>query len=88
MKIIYKLIVKVIDNQETGFSKDFGTVFLIKISLNHKVTPGRLTDDERKNLTRIPDNVETRDVLENLLFNLSLMGILTDDNVRQIIHNR
>ena len=32
-------IVKVIDNQETGFSKDFGTVFLIKISLNHKVTP-------------------------------------------------
>jgi hypothetical protein len=40
MKIIFKLIVKVIDNQETGFSKDFGTVFLIKISLNHKVTPG------------------------------------------------
>jgi hypothetical protein len=36
----------------------------------------RLTDDKRKKLTRIPDNVETRDVLENLLFNLSLMGIL------------
>jgi hypothetical protein len=32
--------------------------------------PSRLTDDERKKLTRIPDNVETRDVLENLLFNL------------------
>jgi len=52
------------------------------------IDPSRLTDDERKNLTRIPDNVETRDVLENLLFILSLMGILTDDNVRQIIHNR
>ena len=52
------------------------------------IEPSRLTDDERKNLTRIPDNIETRDVLENLLFNLSLMVILTDDNVRQIIHNR
>ena len=52
------------------------------------IEPSRLTDDERKNLTRIPDNVETRYVLENLLFNLSLMVILTDDNVRQIIRNR
>ena len=52
------------------------------------IEPSRLTDDERKKLTRIPDNIETRDVLENLLFNLSLMGILTDENVHQIIHNR
>ena len=37
---------------------------------------------------RIPDNVETREVLENLLFNLSLKGIFTDDNIRQIIRNR
>jgi hypothetical protein len=50
--------------------------------------PSRLTEDERKKLTRIPDNVETRDVLENLLFSLSLMGILTDDNIHQIIRNR
>ena len=50
--------------------------------------PSRLTDDERKKLTRIPDNVETRDVLENLLFSISLMGILTDDNIHQIIRNR
>ncbi|CAN5224402.1 hypothetical protein BH18THE2_BH18THE2_28820 [soil metagenome] len=28
--------------------------------------PSRLTDDERKKLTRIPDNVETRDMLDNL----------------------
>jgi len=52
------------------------------------IEPSRLTDDERKKLTHIPDNIEIRDVLENLLFNLSLMGILIDDNVRQIIHNR
>lgn len=50
--------------------------------------PSRLTDDERKKLTRIPDNTETRDVLENLLFSLSLMGILTDENIHQIIRNR
>ncbi|MGI8832271.1 MAG: hypothetical protein ACR2IS_06500 [Nitrososphaeraceae archaeon] len=50
--------------------------------------PPRLTDEERKNLTHIPDNVETRDVLENLLLDLSLKGILTDDNIRQIIRNR
>lgn len=50
--------------------------------------PTRITDDERKKLTRIPDNVETRDVLENLLFSLSLKGIITDDNIRQIIANR
>ena len=50
--------------------------------------PNRLTDDERRKLTRIPDNVETRDVLENLLFDLSLKGILTDDNLYLIIHNR
>ena len=50
--------------------------------------PNKLTDDERKKLTRIPDNVETRDVLENLLFYLSLKGILTDDNLHSIIHNR
>ncbi len=68
----------------------------MKLSLNHKVTtnmdmsaePSRLTDEQRKKLTRIPDNVETRDVLENLLFNLSLKGIFTDDNIRQIIRNR
>lgn len=47
-----------------------------------------LTDDERKKLTRIPDNIETRDVLENLLFSLSLMGILTDENIHQIVRNR
>ena len=52
------------------------------------IEPSRLTDDERKKLTHIPDNVETRDVLENLLFKLSLMGILTDENIHQIIHNR
>jgi hypothetical protein len=52
------------------------------------IEPSRLTDDERKKLTRIPDNVETRDVLENLLFSLSLMGILTDENIHQIIRNR
>jgi hypothetical protein len=48
----------------------------------------RITDDERRKLTRIPDNVETRDVLENLLFDLSLKGLLTDDNLNVIIHNR
>jgi hypothetical protein len=50
--------------------------------------PNRLTDDERRKLTRIPDNVETRNVLENLLFDLSLKGLLTDDNLHLIIHNR
>ena len=50
--------------------------------------PNKLTDDERRKLARIPDNVETRDVLENLLFDLSLKGILTDDNLHLIIHNR
>ena len=50
--------------------------------------PNRLTDDERRKLTHIPDNVETRDVLENLLFDLSLKGLLTDDNLHVIIHNR
>jgi hypothetical protein len=48
----------------------------------------RITDDERRKLTRIPDNVETRDVLENLLFDLSLKGLLTDDNLKVIIHNK
>ena len=53
---------------------------LIFESLNHKVTikmiclQTRITDDERRKLTRIPENVETRDVLENLLFELSLKG--------------
>jgi hypothetical protein len=55
---------------------------------NMSTEPSRLTEDERKKLTRIPDNTETRDVLENLLFSLSLMGILTDDNIHQIIRNR
>jgi hypothetical protein len=50
--------------------------------------PNRLTDDERRKLTRIPDYVETRDVLENLLFDLSLKVILTYDNLHLIIHNR
>jgi hypothetical protein len=67
----------------------------MKLSLNHKLwykttmseEPSGLTNDARKKLTHIPDNVETRDVLENLLFTLSLMGLLTDDNVRQIIRN-
>jgi hypothetical protein len=36
--------------------------------------PTRITDDERRKLTRIPDEVEIRDVLENLLFELSLKG--------------
>ena len=55
---------------------------------NMSTEPSRLTDDERKKLTRIPDNTETRDMLENLLFSLSLMGILTDENIHQIIRNR
>ena len=50
--------------------------------------PSRITDAERRKLTRIPDNIETRDVLENLLFELSLKGILTDDNIHLIMHNR
>ena len=50
--------------------------------------PNRLTDDKKRKLTHIPDNVETRDVLENPLFDLSLKGILTDDNLHLIIHNR
>jgi hypothetical protein len=48
---------------------------MYKLILNHMATPNwyvhrakRLTDDEMRKLTRIPDNVETRDVLENLLF--------------------
>jgi hypothetical protein len=47
--------------------------------------PPRLTDHERHELCRIPDNVETRDVLERLLFNLSLKETFTDDNIRRII---
>jgi hypothetical protein len=50
--------------------------------------PSGQKNDARKRLTHIPDNVETRDVLENLLFTLSLMDMLTDDNIRQIIRNR
>ena len=50
------------------------------------IEPSRLTDEEKAN--RILDNIETTDVLENLLFNLSLMVILTDDNIRQMIRNR
>ena len=49
--------------------------------------PTRLTDDDRRKLTHITDSVETRDVLENLLFDLFIQGILTDDNLRQIIRN-
>jgi hypothetical protein len=49
--------------------------------------PTRLTDDDRRKLTHIPDSVETRDVLENLLIDLYVRGILTDDNHRQIILN-
>lgn len=49
--------------------------------------PTRLTDDDRRKLTHIPDSVETRDVLKNLLFDLFIRGILTDDNLRQIIRN-
>jgi hypothetical protein len=49
--------------------------------------PTRLTDDDRRKLTHIPDSVETRDVLENLLFDLFIRGILTDDKLRQIIRN-
>ncbi|MFZ0203457.1 MAG: hypothetical protein WAL46_07170 [Nitrososphaeraceae archaeon] len=45
--------------------------------------PTRLTDDDRRKLTHIPDSVETRDVLENLLFDLFIRGILTDDKLRQ-----
>lgn len=50
--------------------------------------PAGQINDARKKLTHIPDNVETRDVLENLLFTLSLMDMLTDDNIRQILRNR
>ena len=32
--------------------------------------PTRLTDDDRRKLTHIPDSVETRDVLNNLFFDL------------------
>jgi hypothetical protein len=49
--------------------------------------PTRLTDDDRRKLTHIPDSVETRDVLVNLLFNLFILGILTDDELHQIIRN-
>jgi hypothetical protein len=49
--------------------------------------PTRLTDDDRRKLTHIPDGVETQDMLENLLFDLFIRGILTDDNLRQIIRN-
>jgi hypothetical protein len=84
MTIIFKLTVKVTYN-ETDIK-----------GLNHKVTTKMIclqsqlekTDDERRKLTHIPDNVETRDVLENLLFDLSLKGLLTDDNLNVIIHNR
>ena len=56
----------------------------LKLSLNHKVTPNmdmsaepsRLTDDERKKLTRIPDNVETREVLETFCLRFSLVVII------------
>ena len=51
------------------------------------VEPTRLTDYDRRKLTHIPDSVETRDVLENLLFDLFIRGILTDDKLRQIIRN-
>jgi hypothetical protein len=50
--------------------------------------PTRITDDERRKLVRIPDNVETRDVLENLLFDRSLKGLLADDNLQVIIRNK
>jgi hypothetical protein len=49
--------------------------------------PTRLTDDDRRKLIHIPDSVETRDELKNLLFDLFIRGILTDDNLRQIIRN-
>ncbi len=49
--------------------------------------PTRLTDDDRRKLTHITDSVETRDVLKNLLFDLFIRGILTDDNLHQIIRN-
>jgi hypothetical protein len=49
--------------------------------------PTRLTDDDRRKLTHIPDSIETPDVLENLLFDLFIRGILTDDNLRQIIRD-
>jgi hypothetical protein len=49
--------------------------------------PTRLTDDDSRKLTHIPDSVETRNVLENLLFDQFIRGILTDDHLRQIIRN-
>ena len=64
---------------------------MIKLYQNGMSTepePNRLTDDERRKLTHIPDNVKTRDVLENLLFDLSLKGLLSDDNLHLIIHNK
>jgi hypothetical protein len=33
--------------------------------------PTRLTDDDRRKLTHIPYSVQTRDMLENLLFDFS-----------------
>jgi hypothetical protein len=47
----------------------------------------RLTDDDRRKLTYIPDSVETRDLLEDFLFDLFIRDILTDDNLSQIIRN-
>jgi hypothetical protein len=35
-----------------------------------------LTDEELKDIARIPDNVELKDVLQRLLFNLCLKGTL------------
>ena len=58
------------------------------LTLRHMTAgPPRLTDHERRELVRIPDNVETRDVLQRLLFNLSLEfeDIFTEDRIRQIV---
>jgi hypothetical protein len=46
-----------------------------------------MSDDERKQLTRIPENIDTRDVLQRLLFNLSLMypEKFTPDKINRIV---
>jgi hypothetical protein len=46
-----------------------------------------MTDDQMKELVRIPDNIEPKKVLERLLISLSLEfpRIFTEDRIRSII---
>lgn len=43
------------------------------------------TDEELKEIAKIPDNAIVKDVLQNLLFGLLIKKTLTPDNVRNII---